>query len=103
MSHPKKPMKLVIKVQDAVTLARRFRESPQEAMHSLVVRLREEMATTLERVIESQLELLLGEPEEATNKRNGFQEKVFVIKGLGELLPSGLCNGSTDRLFDGHR
>jgi putative transposase len=78
-------MKLVIKVQDAVTLARRFKESPREAMQSLVVRLREELATTLERVMESELELFLGEPGEATNKRNGFRERTFVIKGLGEV------------------
>jgi transposase-like protein len=76
-------MKLVVKVGDAVTLARRFRESPALAMNEVVVHVRNVFKETLEQVMHAELELHLAESGDAENKRNGYRSRTFGVKGLG--------------------
>lgn len=76
-------MKIVVKVQDVVALARRFEASPVEAMREVVTQMREAVTTTLEQVMDAEIELFLGQEAEADNKRNGYVSRTFGMKGLG--------------------
>jgi transposase-like protein len=76
-------MKLVVKVGDAVTLARRFRESPTLAMNEVVGHVRNLFTETLEQVMRAELEIHLAESGDAENKRNGYRQRTFGVKGLG--------------------
>lgn len=78
-------MKLVVKVGDAVALAKRFRESPGLAMNELVGQARDMFAQTLEKVMDAELELHLAESADPENKRNGYRSRSFGVKGLGTL------------------
>jgi putative transposase len=46
---------------------------------------RDAMREGLERVMDAEIALFLGRPEEAENKRNGYVTRSFAIKGIGEL------------------
>lgn len=76
-------MKIVVKVQDFVSLARRFEASPMEAMKEVVTQVRSAVTTTLEKAMDAEIELFLGQDTEAENKRNGFVSRTFGIKGVG--------------------
>ncbi len=76
-------MKLVVKVSDAVALAHRFRESPGLAMNELVGHVRGVFVETLEQVMNAELELHLAESGDVENKRNGYRQRTFGVKGLG--------------------
>lgn len=76
-------MKIVVKVSDVVALARRFREEPGAAMERVVAQMRASMVETLERVMEAEIALHLGEEGDAGNKRNGHRVRSYAIKGLG--------------------
>jgi putative transposase len=78
-------MKLVMKVVDAVTLARWFRTAPTLAMRGVVERVRESFGSMLEQVMDAELELHLAERADATNKKNGYRSRTFAVKGLGSL------------------
>lgn len=78
-------MKIVVKVKDAVELARRFEASPVEAMREVVREIRESAARALEQVMEAEIELFLGQEAGRGNKRNGFRTRVFAVKGLGAI------------------
>lgn len=78
-------MKIVIKVKDAVGLARRFEESPRDAMREVVGHVRDGMRRTLEEVMEAEITLFLGQDAERRNKRNGYTTRKFGIKGIGAL------------------
>lgn len=78
-------MKLVVKVSDAVALARRFRETPGLAMQEVIGQLRGAVAETLEKVMDAELELHLAENADPNNKRNGYRSRTFGIKGIGSL------------------
>lgn len=78
-------MKIVVKVRDAVKLARRFETSPREALKEVVAHVRSGVVHTLEEVMEAEIGLFLGQPAERGNKRNGYVTRTFGIKGLGAI------------------
>lgn len=78
-------MKLVVRVQDAVAVAQRFKESPLEAMREVVEGAREGARSALEQVMAAELALFLGEEPQKQNKRNGYVTRTYGIKGVGAL------------------
>lgn len=76
-------MKIVVKVSDVVAVARQFRASPAVAMQELVRQVRDVVGNTLEKVMEAELELHLGEEADPSNKRNGYRQRTFALKGIG--------------------
>lgn len=81
----KKLMKLVIKVKDVVSLAKRFEESPVAAMREVVEEMQQGFKAVLEKTMEAEIALFLGGPEGHENKRNGYLSRTFAIKGVGAI------------------
>jgi len=78
-------MKIVVKVSDVVELAKRFRAEPLAAMQEVAAQVRAVVADTLERVMDAEIDLVLGEHNDPKNKRNGHTRRTFAIKGIGEV------------------
>jgi putative transposase len=76
-------MKLVVRIADVVALARRFEEAPAAAMREVVEQARDAVRVALEKVMNAEIELFLGRPEEEGNKRNGYVRRSYGIKGVG--------------------
>lgn len=85
MSIRKTLMKLVVKVQDVVELVKRFETSPATAMRELGEHVREGARQVLERVMDAEITLFLGQGAETANKRNGYVTRTFAFKGLGTM------------------
>jgi len=85
MGFREKLMKLVVKVHDVVELVKRFETSPATAMRELGEHLRHGAKEVLERVMEAEIELFLGQDAEAENKRNGYRVRTFALKGVGSV------------------
>lgn len=79
----KRLMKLVVRISNVVALVKRFEEAPAQAMREVVAHTREAFRQTLERVMDAEVSLFLGRPEERENKRNGYVKRSFGIKGVG--------------------
>lgn len=79
----KKVMKVVIKVRDVVQLARRFEQSPTEAMAEMVEQVQLGFKLALERIMDAEIALFLGCPEGKGNKRNGYRTRTYAVKGVG--------------------
>ena len=79
----KRLMKLVVRISNVVALVKRFEEAPGQAMREVVAQTREAFRQTLERVMDAEVSLFLGRPEERENKRNGYVKRSFGIKGVG--------------------
>jgi transposase-like protein len=78
-------MKLVVKVHDVVELVKRFEASPTTAMREVGEHVRHGAKEVLERVMDAEIALFLGQDAEARNKRNGYVARTFVFKGLGAI------------------
>lgn len=75
-------MKIVVKLGDVVALAKRFREALGAAMAEVATEVRAVVADTLERVMNAEIDLVLGAAADTENKRNGYRERSFAIKGI---------------------
>lgn len=80
-----KLMKVIVKVRDVVDLAKRFEESPKEAMQEVVAGMQQGFKHTLERIMDAEITLFLGGPEGQGNKRNGYTTRTFAFKGIGAI------------------
>src|SRR5438309_6085760 len=78
-------MKFIVKVRDVVSLATLFRESPATAMQQVTDQMREALAATLESVMDAEIDLFLGDQDQADNKRNGYVSRSYGIKGVGHV------------------
>jgi len=78
-----KLMKLIVKIADVLALARRFEESPGRAMREVVEEAGQAIRDTLEKVMEAEITVFLGQPAERENKRNGYITRSYGIKGVG--------------------
>lgn len=78
-------MKIIVRVQDVVAVAQRFKAAPAEAMRDVVSGARDAMRDALEQVMDAEIELFLGEEGQKGNKRNGFVTRSYGIKGVGTI------------------
>ena len=78
-------MKIIVRVQDVVAVAQRFKAAPAEAMREVVSGARDAVRDALEQVMAAELELFLGEEAQKGNKRNGFVTRSYGIKGVGTI------------------
>ena len=85
MGLAEKLMKLMVKMSDVMELARRFRAEPLAAMQEVAAQVRAVVADTLEQIMDAEIDLVLGESQDPSNKRNGYTRRSFVIKGVGEV------------------
>ncbi len=65
-------------------------------MHEMVCQVREEFASALDRLMKAEIQIFLGQPSEAGNKRNGYTDRTYAIKGIGAI------NVRVPRDRDGH-
>jgi transposase-like protein len=79
-------MKVVVRISDVMALARRFEQSPTQAMQEVMTQMRDGCRHALEQVMEAEIQLFLGQEAEVSNKRNGYRERTFGVKGLGTLV-----------------
>lgn len=85
MSFRETLMKLVVKVHDVVELAKRLEANPAGLMREVGEHVRAGAKEVLERVMDAEITLFLGQQAETLNKRNGFVTRTFVFKGLGAI------------------
>lgn len=78
-------MKVVVKIHDVVALAKRFQTSPTVALQELREHVRQGARQVLERVMDAEIEVFLGQDADTKNKRNGYTERSFVLKGIGSI------------------
>jgi hypothetical protein len=89
-------MRIAFKVKDAVALVKQFEESPAEAMQEVIGQMRSAFRSTLERLMDTEIELFLG--SQKGNKRNGYVERTYGVKGVGEFsAPGEAWGGETMR------
>lgn len=99
-------MKVIVRAQDVVALAKLFEASPGDAMKQVVEQMRDAFRTTLERVMEAEIELFLGQDAERGNSRNGYVSRTFAIKGVGAMrfrLPRDRKGRFSSKVIPAHR
>ena len=76
-------IKVEIKVPELVKAVEVFKENNQRFFDLISTEIKESVSKTISQLLQVELDLFLGKPEQSANKKNGFREREFAIKGVG--------------------
>lgn len=76
-------IKVEIKVLELVKAVEVFKENNQKFFEHLSSEIKSTVSNTLNQLLQTEMDLFLGQADQALNKRNGFREREFAIKGIG--------------------
>ena len=76
-------IKVEIKVPELVQALESFKENRATALETLTNEIRRGVSDFFNAVLQAEMDLFLGRPDQASNKRNGFREKEYALKGVG--------------------
>jgi len=78
-------IKFQVSVPEAVKAIAHFKENRLKAFNQLSEDLRTSVEETFNHLLNLEMSLFLGEADQTDNKRNGFKEKDYTLKGLGTI------------------
>jgi putative transposase len=76
-------IKVEIKIPALVTALERFKENRLAALEHLSGEIQSSVSDLFNRLLKAEMDVFLGQPEQASNKRNGYQEREYALKGVG--------------------
>ena len=76
-------IKVEIKVPALVKALETFKENRLAALDHLSTEIQSSVSEFLNSLLQTEMDLFLGKPEQALNKRNGFREREYALKGVG--------------------
>lgn len=78
-------IKFQVSVPEAVKALAQFKKNRLKAFNQLSEDLRTSVEDTFNHLLNLEMSLFLGEAEQADNKRNGYKERDFTLKGIGTI------------------
>lgn len=78
-------IKFQVSVPEAVKAIGQFKENRLKAFNQFSDDLRTSVEDTINHLLNLEMSLFLGEPDQADNKRNGYKERDFTLKGIGTI------------------
>jgi transposase-like protein len=85
MGFPVSFLKVEISIPELKKAIEGFKQSRVKMLNELHAEFRLSVAETLNQLLNAEMALFLGEPEQCDNKRNGFQTREFALKGVGSI------------------
>ena len=76
-------IKVEIKIPELVKALESFKENRMAALETLSGEIQSSMSEFFNSLLKTEMDLFLGRPEQTSNKRNGFKEREYALKGVG--------------------
>lgn len=76
-------IKIEIKIPELVKAVETFKSNRLEALEHLTEEIKNGVGDLYNQLLKTEMEIFLGHPDEVDNKRNGYQEREYVLKGVG--------------------
>lgn len=76
-------IKLEVSLPEAVKAIEEFRANRIRALDAIGAEIKTAVSTAIDHLLKSEMTLFLGKPDQADNKRNGYQERDYALKGVG--------------------
>lgn len=76
-------IKVEVKIPELVKAVKVFKEDNKKLFEIISSEIKSSITNTFNQLLQAEMDLFLGEADQSTNKRNGFYEREFAIKGVG--------------------
>ena len=76
-------IKVEIKIPELVKAIESFRENRTLALDHFTNEIKESVSHLFHQLLQAEMEIFLGSPDQKDNKRNGYEEREYALKGMG--------------------
>lgn len=76
-------IKVEIKVPALMKALEAFKENRMNALEVLSTEIQSSVSDFFNSILKTEMEIFLGQPDQTNNKRNGYQEREYALKGVG--------------------
>lgn len=76
-------IKVEINLSELSQALETFKRNRLKAFETLTMEVKDAVSGTLNQLLHAEMSLFLGKPEESGNKRNGYKEREYALKGIG--------------------
>lgn len=78
-------IKVDVNIAELTTALEAFKANRLKALEAFSTEVRHAVGDAINRLLHAEMTLFLGSVDEGSNKRNGFKEKEYTLKGVGTL------------------
>lgn len=78
-------IKVEVKIPELAKALEAFKENRIRSLEVLTAEVKHAVTDTFHQLLNAEMTLFLGSPEESDNKRNGYQEREYALKGIGSV------------------
>lgn len=76
-------IKIEVKVPEIVKTLENFKANRLAALDALSSEIQSSVSDLVNRLLHTEMEVFLGQPNQSSNKRNGYEEREYAMKGVG--------------------
>lgn len=76
-------IKVEVSLPEAVQALEEFRANRIRAFEAITTELKHAVGSAINNLLHTEMTLFLGKPEQSGNKRNGYKERDYALKGVG--------------------
>ena len=88
-------VKFEINIPEALKSIAKFRENRVKAFEEFTSEVKQSVANAINQLLNAEMTVFLGGEDKADNKRNGYKEKEYALKGVGTVrlkIPQDRCS-----------
>lgn len=78
-------IKIEVKIPELVKAVEAFRQNKLQALQEFTDEIKQSAAGALSQLLNTEMDLFLGQPDQIFNKRNGYYEREYILKGVGAI------------------
>lgn len=76
-------IKLQVSVPEAVKALSEFKQNRIKALEAITSEVKDAVTSAINGLLHAEMDLFLGSPDQADNKRNGYEEREYALKHVG--------------------
>src|SRR5271156_5829627 len=78
-------VKIEVKIPELTKALEEFKQNRLRSLEFITSEVKSAVSSTLNQLLHAEMALFLGSPDQDDNKRNGYQEREYALKGVGSL------------------
>lgn len=76
-------IKVEISLPEAAKVLEEFRREPKRTFELITNEIKAAVSNLFDQLLQTEMSIFLGHPDQKNNKRNGYYERDFALKGVG--------------------
>lgn len=78
-------IKVEISIPEAVKALQKFKENRIQALEDISNGVKKSVSSVVNELLNTEMNLYLGSPNQADNRRNGYKQRSYTLKGIGTI------------------